>query len=119
MEALRYLHNKAVVHKNLRVSQSYISSEKTLPLDILRSYTIEILEALKYLHNKAVVHKNLIEVRVIYLKRKTLPLDILRFYTIEILEALKCLHNKAVVHKNLRVSQSYISYEENSPTRHS
>ena len=34
-------------------------TRKTLSLDILRSYTIEILEALEYLHNKAVVHKNL------------------------------------------------------------
>ena len=32
---------------------------KTLALDILRSYTEELLEALEYLHNKAVVHKNL------------------------------------------------------------
>ena len=34
-------------------------TRKTLSLDVLRCYTIEIVEALEYLHNKAVVHKNL------------------------------------------------------------
>ena len=34
-------------------------TRKSLPLDVLRSYTEELLEALEFLHNKAVVHKNL------------------------------------------------------------
>ena len=94
-------------------------TRKTLSLDVLRCYTIEIVEALEYLHNKAVVHKNLRVSQSYMSSEKTLPLDILRSCTTEILEPLKFLHNKAVVHKNLTVSQSYISYEENSPTRHS
>ena len=34
-------------------------TRKTLSLDVLRSYTEELLDALEFLHNKAVVHKNL------------------------------------------------------------
>ena len=37
----------------------HVTESRPLSVDIIKSYTVEILHGLEYLHNKDVVHKNL------------------------------------------------------------
>lgn len=39
--------------------ENYLKKNQAMPMELLRSYTDELLLAVEYLHNKAVVHKDL------------------------------------------------------------